>query len=76
MTETNLKLYSCPNCGGSFVVEDPACLTFRHAVNKVTNRQVDPHISDNYIEGLKQQDLIFGCGAAFCLDDAKEVNEN
>lgn len=54
-------LIECPYCKGLILIEQINCKIFRHAVNKHTFEQVNPHSS--YIE-----EEIYGCGYPFWFD--------
>ncbi len=59
--------FECPNCGGGVVVNESEinCGIFRHAVYKLDNQQIPPHLSKNECEILIMSDKINGCGMPY-----------
>ncbi len=72
MTE-DFIIIDCPSCKGSVIIhkKDINCSIFRHGVFKKNFEQINPHLSKNECDSLKQNDLIHGCGNPF-----KIINEN
>lgn len=59
------NLIFCPHCGGGVYIELLGCGIFTHACFKVDFTQVDPHITFEEVQKLKEGNLIFGCGYQF-----------
>lgn len=63
-----IKLFFCPHCGGGIEVADMQCRVFRHCVLKNKGILVNPHASKEELDILLRQDLIYGCGKPFRID--------
>jgi hypothetical protein len=63
-----IKLFFCPHCGGGIEVADMQCRVFRHCVLKNEGILVNPHASKEELDILLEQDLIYGCGKPFRID--------
>ena len=65
----------CPHCSGEFEVNIKQfnCRIFRHGIYKNNGRQINPHLSKNKCDELFQQNLIWGCGKPFRINQQREV---
>ena len=63
----------CPHCNDYLIIEQINCAIFRHGVYKLNNQQINPHLSKNECDNLKQKDLIYGCGKPFMV---KNIDNN
>ena len=65
-TSTKIQfIITCPNCEELIIIEKLNCCIFRHGVYKKTNKQINPHTSQEKCEKLIKDNLIFGCGKPF-----------
>lgn len=62
-----MDVKECPWCGISIVIEAENCRIFRCGVMKDTYTQIDPHLSKELCEAIK--DKIYGCANPFKLID-------
>mgnify|MGYP003311045044 CR=1 FL=1 len=63
-------LVKCPHCNLYIVInkKDYNCKIFRHGVYKNNiEKQIDPHLSKEKCDKLKNEDQIYGCGKPFIL---------
>jgi hypothetical protein len=60
-------LIECPHCKEQIQIfkNEINCSIFRHAVFKDTMEQVNPHLSKDECERLKEADRVFGCCKPF-----------
>lgn len=63
-------LFQCPHCDDTIIVKltELNCRIFRHGVFKDTYQQVDPHLSQEMCNDLKNCDKIFGCCKPFRIN--------
>jgi hypothetical protein len=66
-----MDVKSCPHCGILIVIDAVNCGVFRCGVYRDTGDQVNPHLSKEECDDLK--DTIWGCGKPFRLRDGKLV---
>jgi len=55
----------CPHCNEPILIEQLNCKIFRHGVFKLTNQQINPHLSKDKCDELILNNLIYGCGKPF-----------
>lgn len=55
----------CPHCEQLLEVLAINCGIFRHGVDKVTGRQIPPHLLKPQCDALVASDAIYGCGKPF-----------
>jgi hypothetical protein len=60
-------IVKCPNCQVEIIIEEVNCKIFRHAVNKTTGEQMNPHASKTECDEAIEKDTIYGCAAPFLL---------
>jgi hypothetical protein len=58
----------CPKCSQEIIIEEINCRIFRHAVNKFTGQQMNPHASKTECDEAVIQDTIYGCASPFIID--------
>jgi hypothetical protein len=58
----------CPHCKEIIIIEQINCGIFRHGVFKNNLSQINPHLPKVDCDALKIQDLIYGCGKPFKLE--------
>jgi len=65
----DMYVFECPHCDGTVVVSihEVNCKIFRHAVNRTTGEQLNPHASQHECETLCAQGVLLGCGKPFQL---------
>jgi hypothetical protein len=61
-------IVKCPNCQVEIIIEEVNCRIFRHAVNKATGEQMNPHASKTECDEAVSKDTIYGCAAPFIID--------
>ena len=69
----NLLIIECPHCKQSIEIIALNCKIFRCGVFKATNQQIDPHLDALSCIELKTNDLIYGCGKPFQIQDNGNV---
>ena len=69
ISEDETYVFECPHCECSVQVSryQVNCHIFRHGIVKSTMLQIDPHLSKEECDRLKEEDLIHGCGKPFQL---------
>jgi len=67
---TNQLIIQCPHCNQLILIEELNCKIFRHGILKSTNEQINPHSNKIECDNYKLNDLIYGCGKPF------KINEN
>ena len=60
---------NCPHCNISIIIEEVNCAIFRCGIYKNTFLQIDPHLPKEECDLLKSNDLIYGCGKPFQLNN-------
>lgn len=55
----------CPHCQIPFIMEKLNCGIFRHGIYKDSNKQMNPHSSEEICKKVVQENLIYGCGKPF-----------
>ena len=74
-SESTEIIVKCPHCGEYIIIEKINCGIFRHAVNKKTNKQLNPHSTK---EECSEVNKFYGCGKPFRilkLDNVKYTTE-
>jgi hypothetical protein len=70
---------NCPHCQGCMIIHknEINCRIFRHGVMIKTQKQINPHEKKHICDMLKKNDLIYGCGKPFRLnnDNIPEICE-
>ena len=61
-------IVKCPNCQVEIIIEEINCRIFRHAVNKATGEQMNPHASKAECDDAVSKDTVYGCAGPFMLD--------
>ena len=61
----------CPHCNQYVAIKKINCGIFRHAYYILTNKQIDPHMSEKNCMELIRKKKIYGCGFPF-----RVVNDN
>lgn len=64
----------CPHCGEFIIIEQVNCAIFRHGIYKDNYLQINPHLSKNECDKLKEEDLIYGCGKPFKIENNNNNN--
>lgn len=64
-------IVKCPHCRDVILImkKEFNCKIFRHGFYKENHKQIDSHECKEECDRLKNEDLIFGCGKPFRLDD-------
>lgn len=63
----------CPHCNEPIVIEQINCAIFRHAVFKSNMEPIPPHSTREECEKLLKDDLVWGCGKPFKIEDNKAI---
>lgn len=65
MNEYNI--YECPYCNENIIIykNEINCGIFRHAIDKITFKQIDPHTPKNICDNLFENNKVFGCCKPF-----------
>ena len=71
-TKMNL-IVNCPHCNDFIIIEELNCRIFRHATYKNSGLQINPHASKEECDQLIANDLIFGCGKPFRINDDNNI---
>ena len=71
--ENECLLVTCPHCGGDVLIykKELNCCIFRHGIFKHNGEQIPPHSSKEDCERWKEEDMIYGCGKPFQIQDDK-----
>jgi hypothetical protein len=64
----NIIIY-CPTCNIPIIIQKLNCKIFRHGVIKSTNKQINPHATEVECNYYIKNDLIYGCGKPFTIDN-------
>lgn len=64
-------IIECPHCKDEIIImkKELNCRIFRHGIIKNTYIQMNPHESRDKCEKYKKEDLIFGCGKPFRINN-------
>lgn len=57
----------CPWCDESVYIIKINCSLFLHAGNSKTGKMINPHKKRDYIENIRKQGILMGCGGKFKL---------
>jgi len=68
-----LFIIECPHCAQNIEIIELNCRIFRCGVLKKNYKQIDPHLSKDNCEQLKREDLIYGCGKPFYIDESRKT---
>jgi DNA-directed RNA polymerase subunit RPC12/RpoP len=63
------EIVTCPHCQVKMIILELNCKIFRHGVYKSNFQQIDSHMDKNECERLVSNNLIYGCGKPFRIDD-------
>lgn len=63
-----MHIISCPNCNQQIEIVAINCKIFVHGYIKNQFKQVNPHSKLEYINQLKNNNNLLGCGAKFHYD--------
>lgn len=69
----NNLIIQCPHCNEYIIIEQINCAIFRHGVYKDNLQQINPHMTKLQCEELLLNNLIFGCGKPFKLENINNV---
>ncbi len=71
-------VFNCPHCSDQLVIDrqDINCAIFRHGVFKATYEQMNPHETKENCDALVAQELIYGCGKPFKLEQLPDDPHN
>jgi hypothetical protein len=66
---------TCPHCMGLIGVlkSELNCRIFRHAILKSTLQPINPHATKEICDALIQNNLIYGCGKPFFINEKVEA---
>jgi hypothetical protein len=68
LMETEL-IINCPHCDQLIIIEKLNCRIFRCGLYKHNYIQINPHLNKNICDELASNNLIYGCGKPFRIDD-------
>lgn len=63
----------CPHCDEWIWIEQFNCRIFRHGVFKNNYQQIPPHASKQECDDWSRQELIYGCGKPFRIEEDGRV---
>jgi len=66
----------CPHCEFMMCIEKVNCGIFRHGVEILTGKQIDPHAPKYVCDELIKNGLIYGCGKPFEIKLIKKPDNN
>lgn len=72
MSKENL-IIDCPHCHTFVIIDQLNCRIFRHGYLKSTNEQINPHLSKIECDNLINNNLIYGCGKPFLINNENEA---
>jgi hypothetical protein len=64
-----ISLVVCPHCDAIVEILELNCKIFRHGIYKNNNQQINPHASKEECDSLVVNDLIYGCGKPFRVEN-------
>ena len=61
------KIYLCPYCNDNIIIYDNElnCCIFRHAIDKITYKQINPHSTKEECDLLVKNNNVYGCCKPF-----------
>lgn len=73
--DDNFVNIECPHCGQYIIVQknEINCKIFRCGIFKQTGQQINPHETKDKCDMYYSNNLIYGCGKPFKLNDNLEV---
>ena len=69
----NELIINCPHCNIFIVIVKLNCKIFRCGVYKTNFEQINPHLHKTLCDELATNNLIYGCGKPFRIDDNNKV---
>ena len=60
-----MNTFNCPYCNGLLEVVEFNCKIFRHGYIKSTMKQISPHSNQAYVDKLRENNDLIGCGMPF-----------
>ena len=69
----NEIIINCPHCNQLIIIAELNCKIFRCGIYKNNFEQIDPHLNKIKCDELKNNDLIYGCGKPFQIDENNKV---
>lgn len=63
----------CHHCEEYIIIEQINCAIFRHGIYKLNFTQINPHLSKNKCDELISNNLIYGCGKPFRVEQNNDV---
>ena len=70
---SNILIINCPHCFQPIIIEELNCRIFRHGALKSNNEQINPHATEQECIYYKTNDLIYGCGKPFKINNDLQV---
>ncbi len=64
-----MNLVQCPHCEQWIEIIELNCRIFRCGMFKGSGQQIPPHSSKEDCDRWAQQDMIYGCGKPFRIED-------
>ena len=65
----NPFIINCPHCNQSIIIEQLNCRIFRCGIYKNNFKQIHPHLNKELCDELSSNNLIYGCGKPFRIDE-------
>jgi tRNA 2-selenouridine synthase SelU len=65
----------CPHCQISVLIEQLNCKIFRHGTFKHNGQQINPHETKEVCDYFVANNMIYGCGKPFKIEQKPESNE-
>jgi hypothetical protein len=66
-------IVKCPHCKNSILISELNCKIFRHAILKSNYEQINPHSTKIECDFLIENNLIYGCGKPFKIENDKAL---
>ena len=66
-------IINCPHCKQLIIIEQLNCRIFRCGIYKSSGEQINPHLNKIICDELSSNNLIYGCGKPFKIDDNLKI---
>lgn len=69
-------ILQCPHCNDFVEITEINCAIFRHGIFKDNLQQINPHLSKSECDNLINNNLIYGCGKPFKLEQITNLDQH
>ena len=69
----NELIINCPHCDQLIIILELNCRIFRCGIYKKNFEQINPHLNKIICDELAANNLIYGCGKPFKIDENNKV---